>query len=165
MVPILDNYNTCILHLNWPAHCMQWYYFYPDNLSEWNPPTISNPHRDPFIVMSGEKRFMVKCFTQGHKCRDGPWWFRLLCSWNTCPNGFNLEAMSLRVIVQILTPIEWREHCLKFNEMQILFMFVLPLRKNLRGSKRKANNHYLAFILQDLKVGKQFATAISLFMK
>ena len=39
----------------------------------------------------------------------------------------------------------------------------LLLRKNLLGSKRKANNHYFAFILQDLQVGKQFATANSLF--
>ena len=41
---------------------------------------------------------------------------------------------------------------------------VLPLRKNLLGLKCKANNHYFAFILQVLYIGKQFATANSLFI-
>ena len=42
--------------------------------------------------------------------------------------------------------------------------FILPLRKNLLGLKRNANNHYFAFTLQVLQVGKQFATANSLFI-
>ena len=37
------------------------------------------------------------------------------------------------------------------------------MRKNLLGLKHKANNHYFAFIQHALYVGKQFATAYSLF--
>ena len=51
---------------------------------------------------------------------------------------------------------------LRFEPSRFL---LLPLRKNLLGSKRiKAINIYLAFILQVLQVGKQFATANSLFI-
>ena len=46
-----------------------------------------------------------------------------------------------------------------FMYVACFFCLTLPLRKNLLDSKRKAINIYLAFILQVLLVGKQFATA------
>ena len=45
----------------------------------------------------------------------------------------------------------------------VVMLSILPLRKNLLGSKCKAKNPYFACILQVLEVGKQFATANSLF--
>ena len=41
---------------------------------------------------------------------------------------------------------------------------ILPLRKNLLGSKRKANNCYFSFTPQVRQAGKQFATPNSRFI-
>ena len=48
--------------------------------------------------------------------------------------------------------------------MLFVFCLIVPLIENLLGLKRKANNNYFEFILQVLQVGKQFATANSLFI-